>query len=519
MQTTSSVTLEHGVEICKSVNHSPDWLQLYWEAHLQNCLDEVAERALLPAFDGHISGVEVSDSILNSIGYMGGRTHDYSRLSYHCNKFGQYARCLRLQSVFCVAETCDLLKTCKLQALTFRRIMHTYFPHVAGLCMLLKQNRETLLSIELVYSQLSPACVNQIFNSIYKEGAETHEIRHLSIRSSVIFGYKSSLIPDGLSSFLSAGRALETLCFYDTRMGPKFANYIFSTLLESSGSLISLEISENEIAGWLSGFHKKSISLSSQSNISNSLKVLNLRGNNFCKVDAEYLSQALIKMPNLRSLDISENPIEDDGIRKLIPYFIKAFEKVYPISDIKLDNCNLSCLGVTDLLRSLPMSKEPLNSFSIADNNLGSSVASVLAKFLSTSHVRVLNIEGIGLGTTGFQELQKEMPNKVEVVCINISKNRGGIRTAHFVSELILHAPDLVAVNAGYNFLPLESLPIIHDLLRQSKGKLEHLDLSGNIIPCSSVKESRILEFQYRGKPIVTFPPYLSSSILHDDDP
>lgn len=48
--------------------------------------------------------------------------------------------------------------------------------------------------------------------------------------------------------------------------------------------------------------------------------------------------------------------------------------------------------------------------------------------------------------------------------------NRGGIRAAHFISQLILHAPNLVAVNAEANIMPAESLAIIHDALKQSKG-------------------------------------------------
>ncbi|MQL93349.1 hypothetical protein Taro_025994 [Colocasia esculenta] len=38
-----------------------DWQQLYWETHLQNCLDEASEKALLPAFDGCIKEIKVSN--------------------------------------------------------------------------------------------------------------------------------------------------------------------------------------------------------------------------------------------------------------------------------------------------------------------------------------------------------------------------------------------------------------------------------------------------------------------------
>ncbi|KAI3990793.1 hypothetical protein MKX01_011701, partial [Papaver californicum] len=39
---------------------SGDWQQLYWEAHIQSCLDEAAEAALLPSFDGCIGEISIS---------------------------------------------------------------------------------------------------------------------------------------------------------------------------------------------------------------------------------------------------------------------------------------------------------------------------------------------------------------------------------------------------------------------------------------------------------------------------
>lgn len=74
-----------------SVDHENDWQQLYWETHLQkcanlmeaifsflnvpffsieqflvywnSCLDEAAERAMLPAFDGHIGELSISGKV------------------------------------------------------------------------------------------------------------------------------------------------------------------------------------------------------------------------------------------------------------------------------------------------------------------------------------------------------------------------------------------------------------------------------------------------------------------------
>lgn len=48
-----------------------------------------------------------------------------------------------------------------------------------------------------------------------------------------------------------------------------------------------------------------------------------------------------------------------------------------------------------------------------------SQVAVALGKFLQTS-IEVLNIGGIGLGSTGFQELQEGMTKELKLVKINI---------------------------------------------------------------------------------------------------
>lgn len=51
-----------------------------------------------------------------------------------------------------------------------------------------------------------------------------------------------------------------------------------------------------------------------------------------------------------------------------------------------------------------------------------SHIAAPLAKFMQISHVRGLNIEDIGLGSSGFLKLEKEIPETeaLELACINL---------------------------------------------------------------------------------------------------
>ncbi|KAM3683473.1 hypothetical protein ACJW31_12G150000 [Castanea mollissima] len=460
-----------------------DWQQMYWEMHLQNCLDEATEIALLPSFNGCIGDIRIPDAVLKYIGVDGQENHltsDYLKLSYHCQAFVCYARCLRLQHILCTAETCHLLRTGKLKSLVLRWI----------------RSKE--------------------------HSMQTHGIQHFSINASSFLEHNLFSLPVGLSSFLSSGRSLCSLNFCDNQLGRNFAKMVFNTILDVSSSISILDLSENNISGWLSDFNKRSsggpLSSLGIGKSLQSLRVLNLRGNNLRKDDAESLRYALVHMPNLEDLDISDNSIEDEGIRSLIPYFVEATERCSSLAYLNLEDCDLSCNGVTQLLNTLSTFKGPLKSLSLADNCLGSQVAVALGKFLQTS-IEVLNIGGIGLGSTGFQELQEGMTKELKLVKINLSKNHGGIETAKFLSKLLSLAPKLGEVNAAYNFMPIESLSIICAALKVAKGNLERLDLMETTLDYQLAHASMLNGIQCNGRPIVTLPIRSAAEAPYDDDP
>ncbi|XP_062148827.1 uncharacterized protein LOC133857575 [Alnus glutinosa] len=465
-----------------------DWQQMYWEAHLQNCLDEAAEIALIPCFNGCIGDIQISDTILKCIGCDGQTnplTSEYSKLSDHCQHFGCYTRCLRLQNILCTTETCHLLRNCKLRSLVLRLIRSK--DHIDGICKLLNQNTETLTSLEFIHCKLS-----------------------------------SDSLPVGLESFLSSGRSLCSLKLSDNQLGRNFANIVFCTLLDVSSSISVLDISENNISGWLSNINRRSSSGPSSSfgigKSLQSLRVLNLRGCNLRKDDMACLRYALVQMPNLEILDISDNFIEDEGIRSLIPHFIEDFERRSSLADLNLENCELSCDGVTELLNTLSTFKGPLKSLSLADNFLGSQVAVALGRFLHTS-IEILNVGGIGLGSSGFRELQEGIMEELKLVKINISKNHGGIETAKFLSKLVSLAPELTEVNAASNFMPMESLTLICSALKVAKGNLELLDLSGNTWSNQPAREALLSGIERDGRPILLLPSSSAPDAPYDDDP
>ncbi|KAM6592060.1 hypothetical protein CsatA_014665 [Cannabis sativa] len=503
-------------------NEYVDWLQIYWETHLQNCLDQAAEIALLPLFDGCLGEIEIPDTILKQIGYenyMKVATCDYSKLYFHCQEFGRFARCLRIQNNICGSEISHLLRNCKLQSLVLWWIRSK--EQVGGLCELLNQNSESLSSLEFAHCKLSSASIDEIFGSLAVNNVPTHVLQSFSITTSTFLEKNLDSLPLGLVSFLSS-RSLYSLKLPYNYLGRNFAKMIFNTLRDASSGLSVLDLSENNISGWLSEFIPRFSSsgpmLLGFGKSLQSLRELNIRGNDLDEDDALGLRYAMVHMPHLESLDISDNPIEDGGIRNLLPYFVEASEKCSPFKDLYLENCDISNGGVLELINTLSTLKKPLECLSIADNVLGSQVAAALGNLLSTS-IQTLHISGIGLGSPGFEDLEKSITQtqELKLVEISISKNRGGIATANFLSTLMLRAPKLESVNAAYNWMPVEASYIVCSAIKAAKGNLGFLNLRGNNL--DGLTTHGLTEIQQAGRPVLNISSLPILSARHDDDP
>ncbi|CAI9105722.1 OLC1v1004720C1 [Oldenlandia corymbosa var. corymbosa] len=448
-----------------------DWAQLYWESHLQSCVDAAAEKASLPWFSDPIGSTATPDALLEYIGNNRNLCNSvikYSRFSDHCQHFGSYTRCLRLSACLCVPEICDLLRNAKLEKLEIQWIKSEQ--HVDGLCALLKQNCETLKSIEFIHCKLSEEYINHICDSMWIKDFKVHGVQHFSIKLSSFGETGCFPLPAGLSSFLVSGRSLVSLGLCDDRLQREFVKMVIDTLLDASSSIGVLDLSENYISGCLSHFKPPANSQQLSSRIGKSLqslRVLNLRNNNLDGDDAESLRHLLVHMPKLETLDLSHNPIED-GIMSIIPYLAEVSERPY-LRNLKLENCELTFDGVNQLLQTLSTWRKPLSSLSIRENHLGRKMGALLGKFLSKG-IQYLDIEDIGLDPHGFQEAEEEITGKLKLVYINISKNRGGRETAIFLAKLISCAPELVAIDAKYNFMTPDSVSLLCSTLKTMEG-------------------------------------------------
>ncbi|KAK9055668.1 hypothetical protein SSX86_026753 [Deinandra increscens subsp. villosa] len=497
-----------------------DWQQVYWEKHLQNCLDATAETISITLFDGFLGEVEIPDALLKYISYEGhiSRSRSYSKLAYHCERFGLYARRLRLQSVHCVAEVGCLLRNSRLESLEIHWLKSK--EQVEGLCKLLEQSKETLASLEFVHCKLSANLVTEICESLHVKGFETDVIKSISIKRSGCLDCSHFPLPLGLESLLIATSGLTLLILSDNHLWWKTAKLVFDTLLEAESCVQVLDLSENNIAGWLSHFKWGSPScINTDRKISKSLqslRLLNLRCNNLQKDDADCLKYAMGYMPNLEVLNLSENPLQDEGVRILVPFLVEKSKCDTPLVELHLENCELSFHGASQLLEVLAALKVPLKSLYIGDNHLTRKFGPSLGRFLH-SGIQTLDVKGIGLGLDGFSDAQKELSQDLSIIHINISGNAGGARTATFLSKVISQAPKLISVDASSNWIPVESLPAICSFLKDGKGTLEHLNLRQNPLCNKPDIASLLAEFQINGKPKILLSPPIAS--LYDNDP
>ncbi|KAH9607641.1 hypothetical protein KSS87_014163 [Heliosperma pusillum] len=481
-----------------------DWQQKYWEMHVQNCFDAAAERAMLPSFNQCIGLIELPDTLIKAIGYEKQAkcsNHDYSTLHTHCKEFGYYVRCLRLQNVFFSAETCvsgllirppfheeafDSKKHIENvdfeeDVLPIAYVSRTHNGHldikkrcrlVDGVCKILSQNKENIESLEFANCKISSTFVEAICQTLSMKGTEMHVIKHFAVKSSKFLEASPASLSPKLFTLMSS-RLLETLELSDAHIGKNCAKLIFSTLIDASSALSTLDLSDNNISGWLSDFRcdvsNQNSSFQDISKGLQSLRVLKLRGNNLRKSDMDDLGFALVHMPALEELDLGDNPIEDDGIKSLVPYFVQIVEQG-PLSNLNLKNCKLSFDGATGLLDVLLALKYPMTFLSLADNDLG-------------------------------------------------SENRGGIQAAEFLKDLISRAQELLVVRAGYNLMPPESLNVICSALDNRKGKLQLIDLMGNHKLSSSKHASILAEIQHNGGPTMLVQPSPSQEAAYDDEP
>ncbi|KAJ7564645.1 hypothetical protein O6H91_02G027600 [Diphasiastrum complanatum] len=499
-----------------------NWDQLYWQAHLQECLNEVSVAVSSPGFKDCIGDILIPGKLVKQV------SSEFSeelinKDSFHC----EYStlKYLRLQSVLCSIELAGLLKKANLQWIRFYNIR--MMTDLTGICQLLSQNKSTLQGVEFFNCIFSELSFNKLCTSIYESDQFAHHLQHWALVSSRI------LFASGLSSFigfLRNGRSLCSIKLFGLRLQSESAASIANIPFESSIPLSVLCLNDNEL-GQLFAIETARMLQVKLSTVPyglcrSCLAVLDLRSNCLNGAAILNLRTYFECLPSLQQLNLSHNPLGDDGIQSLLPYLKSLSVDTSSLVELRLAACNLSVVGATLLLDALASAHHPLRFLSIADNHLGRTFSTTLAKYLRQSSIQDLDIEEIGLDSSGCSsELQDALLCNKALANLNISKNRIGLPGAHLLSAIISEGQGVLKkINASFNMIYFESMCVLRSALQlnyesQHLGKMHCLDLRGNP-GCINPQATKLFEefCTLKGDPVVLL---LNDPVnnLHDDDP
>ncbi|RZC44688.1 hypothetical protein C5167_037638 [Papaver somniferum] len=313
--------------------------------------------------------------------------------------------------------------------------VHIYEPVVERTCRLLKMNKTTLSSIKIQRSRATQAFIDRVFRSL----------------NLVVYrrpGVSNFLVTD--SWFHDGFLNLASFKFIDSLV-IKSSNVTWDALtpiiMNTSCRFTHLDLS------YTTRF--SSMHLEGEANFSY-FRVLILTGNNLRPENFYGWENGLTKMTSLVELDMSENPIGDGGLSRLI----LCLQGAQKLCDLKIEHCNFSHEGLVELLQFV-LESNHLKSLSIARSDLwewSTEVATSLATFLAHSTIKTLNIEGIGLGDNGFAIFREELPLVVNLSFIDVSNNNGAAETTLFTEEFISKALGIVDIKASNNLIQEESL-------------------------------------------------------------
>ncbi|MCO5562302.1 hypothetical protein L7F22_015928 [Adiantum nelumboides] len=440
-----------------------------------------------------------SDHLLRVIGYAVENSATSCSatccLEYICCKFGAHIRYLRLRGSLCTMELSTLLSSCT-------ELQHVVCSHidtaiqVEGLCLLLNQKRGRLQILEFQNCRFSECGLLKIKGSLMASDYRLL-LRHLFVHSSQTLLIRSS---EYFLRFLQSCSYLQSLVLIDNQVDLATVSDLLSMIVTRMPHLSLFHVRENELTGlalpFPSSFHTNNLS---------SLKALDVRSNNINLQDLEEFLPYFDFMPSLKLLNISDNPIGDDGLIALLPVL-----QGLQLSELSLSACNLSMKGVCSLFDVIISSDHSLRSLSISQNFLSSSIAAPLANFLRFGMVERLDLGEIGLGMDGCLALQSALNKMPRLSHFILRKNRIGSAGAALISKLVATPNALKEIDLSSNLLDKQCLQSVASYLESLQGgMLELVDLRNNL-----AEESKIFEN-------IKKPQVLLSEVgkFYDDDP
>lgn len=508
-----------------------DWQQLYWEAHLQCCLNAASEEPSIVSPECRIGDIPLpSDLVKNLTGkIIGNEGNALSTLRASCVYFGRFARKLRLHSILCSPELVILLEHAQLRSITFCNVRIK--SELTGICQLLTANTATLRSVEFYHSKFSGETLNKIGKAMCPAGTR-HHLQHFALISSRIFDQAGLFAVNSSTDFLRflcAARSLRSLRLWDNSLEQENVVLIMKIILQYAKNICLLQLVDNELGEiftrlFLSSMTTGNLAQSETMLVFKRLIALDLRSNTLDGEAVGSLAKCLSKMPSLQQLDVSDNPLEDAGIRLLVPYISNTFTA---LEELSLATCQMTATSAIDMLNALSNSRTPIRRLSIAGNSLGSTVVPSLTHFLSKCALETLDVSDTDLGPAGCSNaLEETLVTTRTLLHINISKNRISAPGAAMLASVIsAGSSSLTSINASANLLSVDSITSIAREIQNSKiygepaGKSIYIDLRSN--PGSFLCKLAGLHSDKIGACTVLLSDSSceTHSMLHDDDP
>lgn len=251
---------------------------------------------------------------------------------------------------------------------------------------------------------------------------------------------------------------------------------LFTTTSSGLMELSLFHLKENELEGFSAPLVQKLLPKSN----SILLKAINLRSNNIGVQDLKNFLPYFKCVPLLEHLNLSDNPLGDEGAMAMIPVL-----SMLQLSELSFSACDISTKGACCLLDLLASLECPLRSLDLSHNDLGRSIATPLANFLRRGVVDRLDIGDIRLGSSGcldFHDALQEMPNLTHLI---LKKNRLGATGATLLCKLVSMYDSIKVIDFSSNLLDLQCLQSVALQLQVqstlNRGALELVDLRYNL--------------------------------------
>eukprot|EP00736_Rhodelphis_marinus_P000315 Rmarinus@m.68 len=202
------------------------------------------------------------------------------------------------------------------------------------------------------------------------------------------------------------------------------------------------------------------------------------------------LATAFSRAPNLTFLDLSENPLGDDGTRVVavnLPYYPKC-------ESLRMADSGLSSEGLRELSYVLPATS--VTELDVSCNSIGDAGVESFAKILPDSALTNVSLSCVGLCDGGASALAKVLPDS-RLHYLDLQYNGIRLDGAYALAQSLASCSSLYFLGVKANRIPPEGVEMLFGagykmLLIQDENKNEATEHTLERLTCSSVDSTGV---------------------------